>query len=622
MSQSVSIQNTPQARDDSYFWNEDALFAASIFDAANNIARLNVMSNDSGGNAKKLFSIDNGDFLNDLLVNNVNTGWEATANGNMIRIHNGQIELDISNSLVATAGSDSLNALGAGMTIADSFSYAIQLGNGALSAATVTFTLEGDNDAATITADPGGDYDVATGESSFGFAPSVEHGTGQYSTDVAIADVNGDGNLDVLAVNHISGSISVFLNDGNGNLSGATNFPAAGPQTADGLTLAYMDGDTFLDIVTADATTQAVSVWLGNGDGSFDAPVSYGTGGVNSYINNVRTADFNADGKLDVVANVGGFAPNSGVSVLFGNGDGTLGAPTVYSNMPTVARTGAVAVGDMDGDNDVDIVTGGLDTGNIMLWLNDGSGTFSAGDVYLTGSNYPGGITVADLNNDSRLDIITANGSAATDVSVFLNLGGGNFAAPNVLSTGPGASPTDVAVADMNGDGFVDLVTSNSNSTASVLLGDGIGNFGTAQLIPINGVASSGVALGDLDEDGSIDVVVSNTTSNNISVLINDSDVTGADPNASGDLDISDVDFGEAKFAAVTAGDLEGTYGDFLFDTDTGEWSYELNNSDPDTVALAPGGSALDTLTAFSYDGSANYTITINVFGGASEFSF
>ena len=294
MSQSVSIQNTPQARDNSYFWNEDALFAASIFDAANNIARLNVMSNDSGGNAKKLFSIDNGDFLNDLLVNNVNTGWEATANGNMIRIHNGQIELDISNSLVATAGSDSLNALGAGMTIADSFSYAIQLGNGALSAATVTFTLEGDNDAATITADPGGDYDVATGESSFGFAPSVEHGTGQYSTDVAIADVNGDGNLDVLAVNHISGSISVFLNDGNGNLSGATNFPAAGPQTADGLTLAYMDGDTFLDIVTADATTQAVSVWLGNGDGSFDAPVSYGTGGVNSYINNVRTADFNA----------------------------------------------------------------------------------------------------------------------------------------------------------------------------------------------------------------------------------------------------------------------------------------------------------------------------------------
>ena len=107
-----------------------------------------------------------------------------------------------------------------------------------------------------------------------------------------------------------------------------------------------------------------------------------------------------------------------------------------------------------------------------------------------------------------------------------------------------------------------------------------------------------------------------------MSVLLNDRDVTGADLNASGDLDVTDVDFGEAKFAAVTAGDLEGTYGDFLFDTDTGEWSYELNNSDPDTVALAPGGSALDTLTVFSYDGSANYTITVNVFGGASEFSF
>ena len=161
------------------------------------------------------------------------------ANGNMIRIHNGQIELDISNSLVATAGSDSLNALGAGMTITDSFSYAIQLGNGALSAATVTFTLEGDNDAATITADPGGDYDVATGECQLRFATLSR----AWDKDVFYRrrdrDVNGDGYLDVLAVNHISSSISVFLMMETAIYRVPPTSRAAGPQTADGLTLSH-----------------------------------------------------------------------------------------------------------------------------------------------------------------------------------------------------------------------------------------------------------------------------------------------------------------------------------------------------------------------------------------------
>ena len=250
------------------------MFAASIFDAANNIVHLNVMSNDKGGNAKKLFSIDNGDFLNDLLVNNVNTGWEATANGNMIRIHNGQIELDISNSLVATAGSDSLNALGAGMTITDSFSYAIQLGNGALSAATVTFTLEGDNDAATITADPGGDYDVTKASAEPSFTTSVQTDVnGSYPTNVVLSDINGDGFVDVLTCNNITSTVSIMYNDGAGNLETPDVFVVYGTdRVVDGISVAHMNNDAFLDIVTAGANASAVSVMLNDGSGNSARP--------------------------------------------------------------------------------------------------------------------------------------------------------------------------------------------------------------------------------------------------------------------------------------------------------------------------------------------------------------
>ena len=100
---STSFTKTPQAGDDIFSYNEDDLLALnSIYNNTTNVLTLDVMANDLGGNAKKLYSIDNGDFQNDLLTNNVNTGWEATANGNQIRIFNGKIEFNLSNSIRET----------------------------------------------------------------------------------------------------------------------------------------------------------------------------------------------------------------------------------------------------------------------------------------------------------------------------------------------------------------------------------------------------------------------------------------------------------------------------------------------------------------------------------------
>ncbi|MDN3919960.1 beta strand repeat-containing protein [Roseateles violae] len=143
----TSLSKTPQAGDDNYYYTQNELLASQLYNAASRIVTLDVMSNDLGGNAKKLFSIDEGNagFLNDLLTNNVNTGWETLPSGNRIQIVNGKIQLDISHSL----GGKSVESLAAGETITETFVYTIQLGNGTLSWAKVSFTVIGANDATT-----------------------------------------------------------------------------------------------------------------------------------------------------------------------------------------------------------------------------------------------------------------------------------------------------------------------------------------------------------------------------------------------------------------------------------------------------------------------------------------
>jgi VCBS repeat-containing protein len=154
----VSFNNTPQAGDDNYTWNEDSLLQANLYNASTGYITLDVMSNDLGGNAKTLYSIDdgNGNSLNptdlltaDTLVNGV-SAWQLTASGNFARINNGKIELNLAPEL----GAAGINGLNEGEHFTDEFVYAIRLGNGTLSWAHVTIDIYGANDAATITERP------------------------------------------------------------------------------------------------------------------------------------------------------------------------------------------------------------------------------------------------------------------------------------------------------------------------------------------------------------------------------------------------------------------------------------------------------------------------------------
>lgn len=142
----TSYTKTPQAGDDLYTYDEDYLLDSTIFNATTNVVTLDVMSNDLGGNAKKLFSIAdaNGNPIDpsSLLTADTAGQWETTDLGNRIRIYNGKIEYDISGSL----GTGGIESLAEGQSIQDSFIYAIRLGNGTLSWATVSVNINGNND--------------------------------------------------------------------------------------------------------------------------------------------------------------------------------------------------------------------------------------------------------------------------------------------------------------------------------------------------------------------------------------------------------------------------------------------------------------------------------------------
>ena len=152
----ASFSNTPQAKDDSYIFTEQQLFAApSVYNLSTRTISLNVMSNDLGGNAKSLYSIDDGGTgaMTDLLQSNVTTSWEQTADGNWIRINAGLIEYRIDDGSHTAGSARDVDTLNQGETINDSFVYSIRMANGTLSEATVTISITGTNDGPVAHAD-------------------------------------------------------------------------------------------------------------------------------------------------------------------------------------------------------------------------------------------------------------------------------------------------------------------------------------------------------------------------------------------------------------------------------------------------------------------------------------
>jgi hypothetical protein len=384
--------------------------------------------------------------------------------------------------------------------------------------------------------------------SGLSFAPVVDYGSGRNGAfSVAVADVNGDGKPDLVVANECAegsctnGSVGVLLGNGDGTFKTAVSYGSGGYQSRS-VAVADVNGDGKLDLLVTSCcgAPGIVGVLLGNGDGTFQPVVTYDSGG--NYPLTVVVADLNGDGRPDlVVANASGSGNGDGsVSVLLGNGDGTFQTAVSYDSGGNDANS--VAVGDVNGDGKPDLLavnacnsSNNCSGGLVGVLLGNGDGTFQPAVTYNSGGYGGLAVAVADVNGDGKPDLLVANCAGNNGncngndgvVGVLLGNGDGTFQTPVAYDSG-GYDTNSVAVGDVNGDSKPDLICANDSSpvgTVGVLLGNGDGTFQPAVTYNSDsqqaiGSASLSLAVADVNGDGKPDLLVAGLAET-VGVLIN-----------------------------------------------------------------------------------------------------
>ena len=315
---------------------------------------------------------------------------------------------------------------------------------------------------------------------------------GQRPRCLAVADMDEDGHLDVLAANELSGEVAISLGDGRGNLGEPTGFPVG--SGAESLCVADFDGDGHLDVAVASGDQgPGLSLLVGEGDGKLGVARGIPS---SPTVRSAAAADFDKDGRLDLATADGRRA----VSVLLGRGDGTFSSPADYT-----ARSGTwdVLAADFDGDGFPDLAVANMNSSDVSIFLSAGDGTLRPGPICYV-RDQPRALRSADLDGDGAVDLLTANSGGT--FSTLLGNGDGTFQPASEFGWSPYDAMADIAIADFDGDGKADVIfTASRIGEVSCYRGKGDGTF-HAPVASAGGDYFSSRAA-DLDEDGRPDLV-------------------------------------------------------------------------------------------------------------------
>jgi hypothetical protein len=423
-------------------------------------------------------------------------------------------------------------------------------------------------------------------------------------------DVDGDGDLDVLVGTTF---LDVLINDGSAHFRKNRSREGAGQYiiVLDG---GDVDGDGDLDVVVSDA--QLVHLWFGHGDGTFLDP-AHGR----ELPGPCKLGDLDGDGNLDaVVEGAENFA-------YFNDGSGGLtarSAPGSSLHPRPTPKLGHVALGDIDGDGDVDIFDGGgditpydgADTGHShRFYLNDGTGNFTVSLTRLPPHQAAEKGFLVDLDGDGDLDLLAIVADADFPNRLYLNDGSGQFADASANLPGRSDESRDAAFGDVDGDGDTDVFIGNTwhqwyGALNSLFLNDGHAVFSDASSqLPPDYFATEGVELGDVDRDGDLDAVLANYNIYGKSQLyLNDG--TGTFTDASSRVPIG---YEMTKDVALADFDADGDL-DILFANNQAD-TYYVNDGTgyfTDASDLAPSVESWGGLTVGDIDGDGD----LDVLGG------
>lgn len=314
-----------------------------------------------------------------------------------------------------------------------------------------------------------------------------------YTDDIKLADLNGDGYLDMLTSgidDGFNGFINIRLGSESGRFGTDTRYVTGSPGRSTSVEVGDLNGDGVLDVVASGYSD--TFVMLGRGNGTFNQQRTYFMESTPGY-RGTQLGDLNGDGILDLV--VAGYELN----IRLGVGDGTFGAVRSLSGAGSYGMPNAVQLGDLNNDGILDIVY--ANNGSTAGRLGNGNGIFGSEISYGSSTS----IKLGDVNGDGILDLAQGTGA---NVSIKLGNGNGTFGTATTY-TGH-TSVMDYEFADLNSDGHADLITTGASGFVATRMGNGSGTFGTISSYAI-GAAGSSIAVGDINNDGVADIAATGT---------------------------------------------------------------------------------------------------------------